>query len=148
MISIIYFAEHNIYEIIAYNQDLNIVTNNVAFANTLSYIKPEDNFCSYKSVQGSLFDSLVLPRASLSTCQQFANTRFDLRDFTQFWGSQFNSRIFHEDVKFRTGLCDCRWKIKKLILLSQDRACQSIVHHVYDNFHLFVINKNYVLSIV
>lgn len=103
---IIYFAEHNIYRNCAYNKNLNIIADNVALANALSDVEPENDLHANKGVKGGLLDGLVPPGTSLSTGQQFANASLDLWDFTQFRRRQLHSRILQEDIEFGASSCD------------------------------------------
>lgn len=75
---------------------LDIVTNEVSFADTFSYVEPHEDFNAHEGVQPGFLDGELFPLAALDALDEAAQLSFDLRDLSGSGGSKFHFSVLQE----------------------------------------------------
>lgn len=83
---------------------LDIITNNVTFANTFTNVEPENNFHGYQGVEPSFAYGNILVGTSASSGHQTANALTNSWNVSGSWWGQLNLGVFHEGVQLGSSL--------------------------------------------
>lgn len=79
---------------------LDIVSDQVTFADAFSDVKPENDLHCDERIHGSLLHTNIFPGSSSESTQQSTDTITNSWDISRSWWCQLNLGVLEESVKF------------------------------------------------